>query len=138
MSKEPAFAEQYKLNMQAFFDKKYAEGPISMENSIKRCWYLPHFGVTNPNKPGKLRIVFDAAATSNGVSLNSMLLTGPDLLNPILDILFRFREFKVGLSADIREMFPPKLKYAKMTEMLNVFCGEIVLMNPFKFFEWRL
>ncbi|XP_070851584.1 uncharacterized protein [Drosophila suzukii] len=27
-----------------------------------RIWYLPHFGVENPNKPVKIRLVFDAAA----------------------------------------------------------------------------
>ena len=27
-----------------------------------RVWYLPHFGVRNANKPGRVRLVFDATA----------------------------------------------------------------------------
>ena len=68
-------------------------------------WYLPIFPVTNPNKPGKIRMVFDAAAKVNGVSLNSLLLAGPDLLAGLLAVLLKFREFRVGVVGDIREMF---------------------------------
>ena len=44
-----------------------------------RKWYLSIFVVQNPNKPEKIRIVWDAAATYNGVSLNGCLNKGPDL-----------------------------------------------------------
>lgn len=37
-------------------------------------WYFPIFAVQNPNTPGKFRIVYDAAATVNGVLLNSVAL----------------------------------------------------------------
>ena len=55
-------------------------------------WYLPHNPVTNPNKSGKVRRVANAASKFRGESLNSNLLTGPDLLNNLVGILLRFRE----------------------------------------------
>ena len=71
----------------------------------ERKWFLPHFDVYNPHKPDKMRIVFDAAAEERGVSLNSMLLVGPEMLVPLPKVLGRLREQKIGISGDIAEMF---------------------------------
>ena len=68
-------------------------------------WYIPHHPVTNPNKPGKVRVVFDAAAKFNGMSLNDQLLQGPCLTNDLTGVLIRFREEEVAFSADIEGMF---------------------------------
>lgn len=68
-------------------------------------WYLPHFAVHNPNKPNKIRIVFDAAAKSHGVSLNDNLIAGPDLLQSLVAILWKFRQRRFGFCGDVREMF---------------------------------
>ncbi|XP_061719997.1 uncharacterized protein LOC133527124 [Cydia pomonella] len=106
MIKDPCYAERYRRNIHDMLSKEYAEQCSSGPASGRPVWYLPHFGVINPNKPNKLRTVHDAAAKSHGVSLNSLLLTGPDLLQPLLGILMRFREGAVALNADIREMFP--------------------------------
>lgn len=69
------------------------------------CWYLPIFPVRNPNKPNKLRLVWDAAAAVNNISLNSMLLTGPDLLSSLPGVLLRFREKRIAVAGDLMEMF---------------------------------
>lgn len=68
-------------------------------------WYLPHLGVIHLQKQ-KLWVVHDVAAACLGVNLNWMLLHGPDLLQPLLVILMRFREGRIALNGDIREMFP--------------------------------
>lgn len=70
-----------------------------------RCWVLPTFMVTNPQKPDKVRIVWDAAAQVNGISLNSVLMTGSDYLAPLPGILLRFRQGKIAVAGDKKEMF---------------------------------
>ena len=37
-------------------------------------WYVPHLPVLNPNKPGKVRRVCNAASKFEGVSLNDNLM----------------------------------------------------------------
>lgn len=75
------------------------------KTTTNKTWYLPHFGIQNPNKPNKLRIVFDASSKSSGVSLNDCLISGPDLYNSLYTILLNFRIKKFAFTADIKEMF---------------------------------
>ena len=71
----------------------------------RREWYLPHHPVVHPHKPGKVRRVLNGAAKLHGHSLNNALLTGPDLLQSLIHILFRLRQFPKAVSADIEGMF---------------------------------
>ena len=105
MDSDPEFKKEYTQQVERLLDQGYAELCRGEESQSPVAWYLPHFGVRNPNKPNKLRLVFDAAAKSRGISLNDQLLEGPDLLQSLQGILFRFREGIVGVTADIREMF---------------------------------
>ena len=50
-------------------------------------------------------MVFAVATKSNGVSFNDGMLTGPDLVNSLPGMLFKFRQSKIGFTGDIKEMF---------------------------------
>ena len=78
-----------------------------------KTWYIYHFGVREPKKKNKLRVVFDCSASFRGFCLNEELLQGPDLTNHLLGVLLRFRIGNIGFVADIEAMFhqvrvPPK------------------------------
>ena len=53
-------------------------------------WYVPHLPLLNPNKSDKVRRVCNAASKFGGVSLNNNLMAGPDLLQSLKGIIFRF------------------------------------------------
>ena len=61
--------------------------------------------MTNPHEPGKVHVVFDAAASYKKTSLNDQLVTGPDLLNSLVGVTMRFRLHAVAMIADIKTMF---------------------------------
>ncbi|XP_036340648.1 uncharacterized protein LOC118750014 [Rhagoletis pomonella] len=100
-----------KLAMQKQIDNLLAKGYAKKLNTAElvahkgRVWYMPIFVTCNPNKPGKMRLVWDAAAKSKGVALNDAVLGGPDFLIPLVDILLKFRIGKVAICGDIAEMF---------------------------------
>ena len=68
--------------------------------------YLPHHAVIREDKQTtKLRIVYDASAKSDGPSLNDCLYAGPTFGQNIMDILLRFRLFRVAVTADVEKAF---------------------------------
>ncbi|XP_043485170.1 uncharacterized protein LOC122513008 [Leptopilina heterotoma] len=107
MASDPEFGKRYSANIQAYITKGYARKVTDEESKQRsdRIWYLPHFAAYNPQKPDKLRMVLDAASKSHGLSLNDRLLKGPDLLKPLPGVLFRFREKRIAICGDLREMF---------------------------------
>ncbi|XP_055585093.1 uncharacterized protein LOC129737947 [Uranotaenia lowii] len=108
LDKNPALKTKTCLKIQEYIDLGYAHKATAEElagANSDRTWYLPIGVVQNPRKPDKLRLVWDAAAQVSGISLNSMLLKGPDLLTPLLSVLYQFREREYAISGDIRHMF---------------------------------
>ena len=90
--------------MKDIIAKVYARKSTTEATSGK-TWYLPHYGVYHPNKPGKIRVVFDLSADYKGRCLNRELLSGPDLTNQIVGVLLRFREEQIAVMGDIEAMF---------------------------------
>ncbi|XP_018359718.1 PREDICTED: uncharacterized protein LOC108758967 [Trachymyrmex cornetzi] len=70
-------------------------------------YYLPHHAVIKEaSDTTKTRIVFDASAkTSNGTSLNDLLMTGPTIQPGLIAHLIRFRTYNYVVTADIEKMY---------------------------------
>ena len=96
--RDPKYATEYKTVMANLLAKGSTE-EVPDERKGAGKWYLPHFGVRNPQKE-KVRVVFDCASKYHGKSLNDTLLQGPDLTNPLFDVLVRFREQPCAFTGD--------------------------------------
>jgi len=105
--KNPDLRSKYSAFMDSLFENRHAQmvPQTPLEHTTSVTWYLPHHPVLNPNKPDKVRIVFNCAARYNGVSLNSQLLQGPDVTNTLVGVLIRFREESIAIMSDIKGMF---------------------------------
>jgi len=81
--------------------------PDQNSDEIKNCHYLPHHPVIKKDRETtKVRVVYDASARSKqGPSLNDCLHPGPNLTKNIVDILLRFRIYRVALIGDIEKAF---------------------------------
>ena len=107
LTKDSALREKYSAFIDDLLHKGYARkvpaGLLAQPDEL--AWYLPHHPVFHPQKPNKVRVVFDCSARYQGTSLNEQLLQGPDLTNPLVGVLIRFREEPIALIADIEAMF---------------------------------
>lgn len=111
-SRDPELEERCGSVMKEYVAKGYARKLTPEEAAVTgpRTWYLPHFPVLNPSKPGKVRIVFDAAAEYGGTSLNDKgpdagtRLQGPNFTNNLVGVLLRFRQDHTAIVADIESM----------------------------------
>ena len=118
--------------------KEYEElGHISEDKtaSINDGYFLPHHSVVKKSSlTTKLRVVFDASAKrSSGLSLNDVLMTGPNIQDDLFSILIRLRSHTYAITADIEKMYrqieiyPTERKYQKIlwrenpTEPVRVF-----------------
>ena len=102
--KTPDLKTTYEAGVESDITKGYIR-KVPPEEHHETKWLLPHYGLVNPNKPGKVRRKSNAAAKSNGVCLNDKLLRGPNLLGSLLGILLRCREKPVLFMAEIDGMF---------------------------------
>lgn len=76
LQREETFRQHYSEFMQELLRNGHAE-KVPEQDIIPQdghVWYIPHHGVYHPQKPDKIRVVFDCSAQFEGVSLNSYLL----------------------------------------------------------------
>ena len=114
------FALERSLNCKGRFDevnevvKEYFElghaEPVprsDMNKPVDQVLHLPiHAVYKQSSSTTKIRAVFDASAKSTtGTSSNDLLLVGPTIHPPLIDVLLRFRMHRVALTADVSKMY---------------------------------
>ncbi len=111
LRKNPELAEKYSQGFKEDAQKGYIRKLTAEEAAElrkKSYFFLAHFPVFHPDKPEKCRRVLDAKAKcgrNRGIAFNDMVHTGPNLLNNIPGVLIRFREGRVAVNADVKEMY---------------------------------
>lgn len=70
-------------------------------------YFLPHHAIHRPDSSTtKTRVVFDGSCkSSNHLSLNDLLLTGPTVQPTLLSIVLNFRLHRYVMTADIEKMY---------------------------------
>ncbi len=103
LDKKIEIKHQFIEFMQKKNDNDHAEHAPPIDNE-EEYWYLPMFGVYHPQKTDQISVVFDSSAEFEGMSLNKVLLSGPDLNNTLLCVLMRFRKETIAVTADVQQI----------------------------------
>jgi hypothetical protein len=104
LKRDPLKLKHFLTFMEGILRNRHAELAPQLAQD-EECWFFPIFGVYHPKKPDQVRGVFDSSAKHEGLSLNDVLLSGPDLTNSLLGVLMHFRREPVAVMADVQQMF---------------------------------
>lgn len=104
--KHPKFREEYTQFINEYIELGHMK-VVNSNKSSNKIYYIPHHAVLKEaSTTTKLRVVFDASAkTDSNTSLNDQLMVGPTIQNEIVNILLRWRKYKIGFTADIAKMY---------------------------------
>ena len=94
--------------IEEYFEMDHAE-PVPTDDLQKpshQVFYLPmHSVYKESSTTTKAQAVFDTSAkSSTGVSFNDTLMVGPTV-HPLINVLMRFRQRRIALTADISKMY---------------------------------
>ena len=85
-------------------DKGHASAIPSKEVPPGRSRYLPHFA-TCRNTKRTICVLFDSSCEFGGISLNKVLLSGPDLMSNLIGVVMHFHKENIAAMCDIEQMF---------------------------------
>ena len=107
--KTPSVLQEYNQIIIEQLDRRIIEVITNHNNSgASQVHYLPHHPVVRQDKQTtKVRVVYDGSAKSveSPLSINDCLLTGPNLIPNLFNILIRFRWNIIAVTADIEKAF---------------------------------
>lgn len=106
--KEPQWLTAYAAQVHEMVERKAARKLTKkdLDDWKGPVWYVSHLVAPNPHSVSTpVRLVWNSSQQFKGVSMNDLLLKGPDVLNPIRTVLLRFRRGVHAALGDIRKMY---------------------------------
>ena len=96
--------EEFTKTIQSWTEKGYAR---MLELDLSQPgYYIPTFMVIREDKTStKYRLIVNGKYEFNGKSINDFLLSGPNVMNKLSDVLVRFRYHKYVITCDVSNMF---------------------------------
>ena len=93
----------------SIFESQLQDGIIKKVPDVNKsdpCHFLPHHGVRIADKE-TTKLVFNGSAKVDkaSFSLNDCLLKGPNRIPHIFDMIIKFRNYAIGITADIEKAF---------------------------------
>lgn len=107
LSKNPQLKTDYCKFINEYLDLGHMRLLNNSDLNKPEHFYLPHHCVLKESSvTTKLRVVFDGSAkTTSNVSLNNILMVGPNIQQDMFSIMTRFRIRKICVTADIAKMY---------------------------------
>ncbi|XP_070408825.1 uncharacterized protein [Nothobranchius furzeri] len=108
LSKEPEWKAAYSAQVHEMVNYRAA---VKLSKEVLQSWtgpvwYISHLIVPNPHSVSTpVRLVWNSSQKYKGLSLNDILIKGPDVLNPIRAVLLRFWTGVFAALGDIRKMY---------------------------------
>lgn len=106
--KDIGVLREYDLIIKEQLKKGIVERILDAEIHNNRTHYMPHLPVVRADRSTtKVRVVYDGSARSkeSKLTLNDHLQKGPNLIPKLFDVLIRFRNHPVAVTADIEKAF---------------------------------
>ena len=106
--KEPGLIKKYNEQILEQVNLGFIEKVRNLNIHEGILHYIPHFPVFKTDSATtKMRTVHDASArvSSDVLSLNDCLHTGPNLMQDLTGILVKFRTHRIAFTADIEKAF---------------------------------
>ncbi|XP_067280641.1 uncharacterized protein [Pseudorasbora parva] len=108
LKREPGWRAAYTTQVHEMVERKAAK-KLTRKNITDwkgPVWYISHLIAPNPHSvTTPVRLVWNSSQRFRGISMNDLLLKGPDVLNPIRAVLLRFRRGIHAAIGDIKKMY---------------------------------
>ncbi|XP_026051529.1 uncharacterized protein LOC113038382 [Carassius auratus] len=108
LSKEPEWKKAYTAQIHEMVNNRAAIklSEEVLQNWTGPVWYICHLIAPNPHSVSTpVRLVWNSSQKYKGLSLNDILIKGPDVLNPIRAVLLRFQTGVYAALGEIRKMY---------------------------------